>query len=746
MKRLFRFYFLLFFLFPALCFSAEPGANKIKTNTSAFNNNLNANDTTVQKALDTIDNLSISAAGSGNHTIQNNSVAVSSYNTTNFIAGSGITLAIADATNRTNVTITSSAGGGNISGSGANTQIPYFTAANTIASEAAFTYNATTNSMAVDNLTLTTPLADASVADTITLTNITQITTRSHTLLTDIGTNTHAQIDTHLAAANPHSDSLNKTLTSANIYVGNATNVATGVAMSGDVAINNTGATTIQGNSVALGTDTTGNYAAGDAEAGAALTGDNATAFFTLGNIEIARGGTGAGSLDNLIALTANTTGNYVASMATTAPLTGGAGGSEGAALTFAISKGNSTVDGYINATDWGTFNGKQAAGDYITALTGAVTATGPGSVATTLAANIVNGTNIALGSDAQGDVMFYDGTNWVRLGAGPVAGYFLQTNGAGANVTWNASAGSGDITSVGDVASGAAFDGTQGTTITFNNAGGDKTLDYDGTDFLFNAPLSVDASDGADAGAIRLDNAENIAWEASPAGTDMTLGVDASEILQYSGSFNATALTENGNAIYNSAEVPGGSLGGTWASPTIDDLFLLNDGDIGTGVYDFGGATSFEIPNAASPTVDAAGEIAVDTTDDQVVYYGAAARVVPYHWGRSGFIANLTSSDTQTVSLGGFPYNCTIIGVACQYQGTSAPATVANITLANSNGTLMTHGAVTCSNQTTASTWVAITANNTIAKGLNVFFNVTNTPTVNYNYTISYDYTIDRQ
>ena len=138
MKRLFRFYFLLFFLFPALCFSAEPGANKIKTNTSAFNNNLNANDTTVQKALDTIDNLSISAAGSGNHTIQNNSVAVSSYNTTNFIAGSGITLAIADATNRTNVTITSSAGGGNISGSGANTQIPYFTAANTIASEAAF--------------------------------------------------------------------------------------------------------------------------------------------------------------------------------------------------------------------------------------------------------------------------------------------------------------------------------------------------------------------------------------------------------------------------------------------------------------------------------------------------------------------------------------------------------------------------------------------------------------------------------
>ena len=41
-------------------------------------------------------------------------------------------------------------------------------------------------------------------------------------------------------------------LTSANIFVGNASNVATGVTMSGDVTIDNTGAATIP-NSVALG-------------------------------------------------------------------------------------------------------------------------------------------------------------------------------------------------------------------------------------------------------------------------------------------------------------------------------------------------------------------------------------------------------------------------------------------------------------------------------------------------------------
>ena len=42
-------------------------------------------------------------------------------------------------------------------------------------------------------------VTDAQVPNTITLTNITQITNRSHTSLTDIGTNTHAQIDTALA-------------------------------------------------------------------------------------------------------------------------------------------------------------------------------------------------------------------------------------------------------------------------------------------------------------------------------------------------------------------------------------------------------------------------------------------------------------------------------------------------------------------------------------------------------------------
>jgi len=47
----------------------------------------------------------------------------------------------------------------------------------------------------------------------------------------------------------------------------------------------------------------------------------------------------------------------------------------------------------------------------------------------------------------------------------------------------------------------------------------------------------------------------------------------------------------------------------------TINDDFLLNTGDVGTGEYDFGDATSFEIPNATNVTLDEDGEIGIDTS-----------------------------------------------------------------------------------------------------------------------------------
>jgi len=50
---------------------------------------------------------------------------------------------------------------------------------------------------------------------------------------------------------------------------------------------------------------------------------------------------------------------------------------------------------------------------------------------------NSIDGTKIALGSDTQGDVMYYDGTNWARLGPG-TAGLALTTGGSGINPSWS--------------------------------------------------------------------------------------------------------------------------------------------------------------------------------------------------------------------------------------------------------------------------------------------------------------------
>ncbi len=65
------------------------------------------------------------------------------------------------------------------------------------------------------------------------------------------------------------------------------------------------------------------------------------------------------------------------------------------------------------------------------------------GSVTTAkLAANSVTGAKIAMGSDAQGDILYYNGTDYVRLAAG-TSGHFLKTQGAGANPIWAAATGS---------------------------------------------------------------------------------------------------------------------------------------------------------------------------------------------------------------------------------------------------------------------------------------------------------------
>lgn len=80
---------------------------------------------------------------------------------------------------------------------------------------------------------------------------------------------------------------------------------------------------------------------------------------------------------------------------------------------TFNIPNSSSVNRGLLTAADWSTFNSKQAAGSYITALTGDVTASGPGSAAASV--KKIQGTSVSTAAPSSGQVLKYNSatTQW---------------------------------------------------------------------------------------------------------------------------------------------------------------------------------------------------------------------------------------------------------------------------------------------------------------------------------------------
>jgi len=109
--------------------------------------------------------------------------------------------------------------------------------------------------------------------------------------------------------------------------------------------------------------------------------------------------------------------------LVTTAPLTGGGNDilpGVDVDITIAMPVATSVADGYLSSTNWSTFNGKQAAGNYITALTGDVTAVGPGSAVATIAVNAV-----ALGTDTTGNYALGDAEAGAALTGDSATSFF---------------------------------------------------------------------------------------------------------------------------------------------------------------------------------------------------------------------------------------------------------------------------------------------------------------------------------
>ena len=152
----------------------------------------------------------------------------------------------------------------------------------------------------------------------------------------------------------------------------------------------------------------------------------------------------------------------------------------------------------------------------------------------------------------------------------------------------------------------------------------------------------------------------------------------------------------------------------------------------------------SLAIPQGTNPTVDAAGEIAHDTTADSLVY-GANAVVVPNVQTMSRIIESITSADDNML-IGSWAVPVTITGIACHYAG-SAPTTVATFTLEDGSGNAMTITGTnpTCAAPGSNAAFAAVTAANTLVAGEALRFDTTNTPnpaTDTYQIIIRFTYT----
>lgn len=112
----------------------------------------------------------------------------------------------------------------------------------------------------------------------------------------------------------------------------------------------------------------------------------------------------------------------------------------------------------------------------------------------------------------AQGDIIYFDGTDWVNL-APSTDGYFLKTQGAGANPTWATPAGGGDITKIGTCETGDCFvDGSTTST----------ALVFEGTDNAYETTLTAADTTTSDK-TITLPDATGTVLLTDGVGTNLT-------------------------------------------------------------------------------------------------------------------------------------------------------------------------------------------------------------------------------
>ena len=157
--------------------------------------------------------------------------------------------------------------------------------------------------------------------------------------------------------------------------------------------------------------------------------------------------------------------------------------------------------------------------------------------------------------------------------------------------------------------------------------------------------------------------------------GHDLFADFVANEHIDWTTDQGATNINSGNYA--NTTYTGGNNLSLVGTVFNVDDAFMLNDGDVGTGSFDFGGAV-LEIPNGSAPVANDVGELAHDTTDNQLILDDFVIRT---HERLGSFC--VSSSSLEFVSGGEIPApreidGYTVTDISCYVEsGTSVVMTL---------------------------------------------------------------------
>lgn len=155
---------------------------------------------------------------------------------------------------------------------------------------------------------------------------------------------------------------------------------------------------------------------------------------------------------------------------------------------------------------------------------------------------------------------------------------------------------------------------------------------------------------------------------------------------LSFNDSLNRLTITYASSTAISATNADFTNISGTLSTAAQANITSLGTltGLTSTGVIDFGGATSFELPNG-SPIVNAAGEIAIDVTSGQLKWFNdGSTHIITGTTTRAFNIATTTldifgkniRSGTTSLVLINDPEPLTLIGFYCKATTTSASIT----------------------------------------------------------------------